>query len=255
MNKITSIGLICVKNKLNIEFVVCKIEYILYEDETFKYIFTPYYDVIDLLDSSIFQGIPGIDVDLRKEKYVRDNIIPTFISERVPTENRENFYELLQSVGLNYMNPIEYLIRSNNKYSGDNFYLKPFSKRKKIAIEEVEDKCNTLGIIKKILDNLASGNQISINNNLLISDKNLFNTLMYIYGKGYARIKEKQENGVLKAKKLGMYKGRKAIEVDKFIFLEYLNMFENKTITLNEILNILNISKATFYRLKKKYQK
>lgn len=255
MNSITSNGLICIRNKLNIEFVVCKIEYILYEDESFKYIFLPYYDVIDLIDTNIFQGIPGIDLDLKKEKYIRDNVIPTFISERVPSENRENFYELLQTCGLNYMNPIEYLIRSKNKYSGDYLYLKPFSERKEIVIENVIGKSNTLGIIKKILNHIAHGNKVIINKNLVVNDNNLFRTLMYIYSKGYAETKEKQEVGILAAKKIGRYKGRKPVQVDQLVFLEQIDMLNKGIITLSDALNNLNISKATFYRLKKKYQK
>ena len=41
MNKLISTGMICLKNDLNIEFYVCKITYILNEDESFKYIFEP----------------------------------------------------------------------------------------------------------------------------------------------------------------------------------------------------------------------
>ena len=44
MNSITTSELICIK-------------------DTFKYIFTPYYDVIDLLNSDIFQGLPGLELD------------------------------------------------------------------------------------------------------------------------------------------------------------------------------------------------
>ena len=44
MNRIVSSGLICVKNRLNVEFSLCKIEYTLYENGAFKYVFTPYYD-------------------------------------------------------------------------------------------------------------------------------------------------------------------------------------------------------------------
>lgn len=46
MNKLISTGMICLKNDLNIEFYVCKITYILNEDESFKYIFEPNYNVI-----------------------------------------------------------------------------------------------------------------------------------------------------------------------------------------------------------------
>ena len=50
MESISSKGLICIKDKLNIEYIICEIEYILKQDGTFKYVFTPFYNVIDLLD-------------------------------------------------------------------------------------------------------------------------------------------------------------------------------------------------------------
>ena len=53
MREFKSIGNICIKDNLNIIYVLCKIEYILTEDEKFKYIFTPNYSVIDLLDNKL----------------------------------------------------------------------------------------------------------------------------------------------------------------------------------------------------------
>ncbi len=46
MNKLITIGMIFLKNDLNIELYVCKITYILNEDESFKYIFEPNYNII-----------------------------------------------------------------------------------------------------------------------------------------------------------------------------------------------------------------
>jgi len=61
---------------------VAQIDYQEFDEENFQYVITPYWDIIDGLPSSIFQGIPGIDMDLRLEKYYRVNYIPTFIAER-----------------------------------------------------------------------------------------------------------------------------------------------------------------------------
>ena len=65
MKSIITKGIICVKDNLNIEYRLCKIEHILNDDETYKYIFTPDYFVIDLLDSSQFKGFLGIILALR----------------------------------------------------------------------------------------------------------------------------------------------------------------------------------------------
>ena len=255
MNRIKSDGLICIKNKINIEFAVCKIEYILWEDETFKYIFTPYYDVISLLESNIFQGIPGLEIDLKKKEYIRENVIPTFIAERVPSEKREDYYELIQKVGMNYMNPVDYLIKTQGKYSGDNLYVKEFTERKNVVIDDVVKKSNTLGVIKIMLDNLAYGNKIVLNDRIIENSIDIFQTLTYIYQKGYDEIKEKQRLGRDEAKKMGNYRGRKAIEIDKLLFLEQVEQLDSKIITIDKVLKNLKISRATFYRLKKKYQK
>lgn len=255
MKTMVSSGLICIKNKLNIEFSLCKIEYILYEDETFKYVFTPYYDVIKLLDDDIFQGIPGIELELNKKEYVRENIVPTFISERVPSENRENYHELLDKVGLTYMDPIEYLIRSKLKYSGDCLYIKPFEDRKTIILDDLVGKNNSLGITKILLDNLASGNEIALGSDLIVGNRTIFKTLLYIYEKSYKDNKAKQQSGICKAKNEGRYGGRKPLNVDELLFLEQIELLNNDVIDLGDVLRKLKISKSTFYRLKKKFQK
>lgn len=254
MNSIVSSGLICVKNKLNIEFSLCKIEYVLFEDETFKYVFTPYYDVIKLLDDD-FQGIPGIELELNKKEYIRENVVPTFISERVPSEKRENFQELLEEVELTHMNPIEYLIRTKLKYSGDSLYIKPFIDRKTISLDTLVGKSNSLGTTKIILDNLAAGNEIILRSDLITNNRMTFKTLLYIYEKGYKDIKSQQQNGIHKAKKEQRYCGRKPLDVDELLFLEQIESLTNGLTNLDDALIKLNISKSTFYRLKKKLQK
>lgn len=52
--------------------------------------------MIDSLPASIFQGIPGLDMSLRPERYYRVNMTPYFISERTPSEGREDLWELLE---------------------------------------------------------------------------------------------------------------------------------------------------------------
>ncbi len=122
MKSVIKKGFICVKDEYNIVYRVCLLTHIENDDGTFRYEFRPNYFVISLLDSNLFQGIPGLNLDLKKEVYVRENILPTFISERVPSKNREDLYDLLKSVNLTYIDPIEYLCRTTYKYFGDNFF-------------------------------------------------------------------------------------------------------------------------------------
>ena len=72
MREVKTTGMICVKDDYVFEYHISKIEYIEREDESYSYLFTPNYSVIDLLPSSVFQGIPGLNLDLRKEQYRRD---------------------------------------------------------------------------------------------------------------------------------------------------------------------------------------
>ena len=156
---------------------------------------------------------------------------------------------------MNYMNPVDYLIKTQGKYSGDNLYVKEFTERKNVVIDDVVKKSNTLGVIKIMLDNLAYGNKIVLNDRTIENSIDIFQTLTYIYQKGYDEIKEKQRLGRDEAKKMGNYRGRKAIEIDKLLFLEQVEQLDSKIITIDKVLKNLKISRATFYRLKKKYQK
>ncbi len=253
MRSYSNVGLICVKDKLNIEYVLCKLEYTLYKDERFKYVFTPYYDVIDLLDTDIFQGIPGLNLDLKRKEYIRENILPTFISERVPNKNRVDYYELLDEVGLDFMNPIEYLIRTDYKYSGDDMYMIRYQNREPIDIESIVGRNNSFGITKLILDNISHGNTVVLNNEI-INNKEVYNTLLFLYKKSFNEIKEKQRIGIEEAKINGNYVGRKPIKVDEEYLMEECNLYNNGKITLKEALENLQMSKATFYRKKKKYE-
>lgn len=250
MNKLISTGMICLKNDLNIEFYVCKITYILNEDESFKYIFEPNYNVISLLDSDIFQGIPGLNLDLKRKQYIRTSL-PVFISERVPKKNREDFNEILSSLNMDYMNPIDYLIKTKMKYSGDNFYVKEFENKQKIIINKISNKNNTANTIKIILNNIAKGNDVIINN-LVINDKNrkdIYQTLIYIYQKAYNFIYSKQKEGIKNTNHI--YKGRKPIYVDKLEFLTLQDKINKKEISIKDACLKLGISIDKYYRYKK----
>lgn len=251
MKSIITKGIICIKDDLNIEYNVCYLEHIQNEDNTFKYVFKPNYSVISLLDSNIFQGIPGINIDLKKEEYVRENIMPVFISERVPSEKREDYYELLQEVNMDYMNPIEYLIRTKKRYSGDKLYVIPYENKENIILEKIEGKNNISGIIKIILDNIASGNKIILNGSL-IEGNEAFKILIHLYKKSLSSAKENQKAGIEEAKKNGKYNGRKPIIVEEIKFKSMLEKVNNKEISSKEAAKNLGISIDKYYRLKKK---
>ncbi|MEG2478620.1 MAG: recombinase family protein, partial [Gordonibacter sp.] len=105
------------------EYHLGTIGYTEYEDGSFRYVIAPNYSVIALLHPPLFQGIPGVNLDLHRKEYVRENRTPVFVSERAPAENREDVRELLDTHGLEYLNRLEWLIRTPTRYSGDNLYV------------------------------------------------------------------------------------------------------------------------------------
>lgn len=250
-------GLIVVKDKFNITYLLSKIEYFYNEDETFKYVFTPSYSTISLLKSDIFQGLPGLNLDIKKEKYERINRVPVFISERVPNKNREDYYELLKEVNMEYMDPIEYLIRVKGQYFGDPYFVIAYKDKEKIDLDNLKGKYTNTELIKIILDNIAIGNDI-IFNDTLINDENrklIYDILIKLYKRSVIYKKEKQLEGISLAKVNGKYKGRKRIEIDVINFLNYLNKINNKEITVKEACKNLGITIDKFYREKKRINK
>ena len=257
MKSFESVGTICLKGQNNFIYKICKITYRLFEDESFEYVFEPNYFLIDLLDSKYFQGIPGLNLDLKKQEYIRKNIIPTFISERVPQKNREDFYELLEKLNMKSMDPIEYLIRTDEQYFGDNLFVIPYESKKKVFINNINGNETNIFIMKQILEAICNGDDIVINNELVcdVNRKIIHVILMILYTRSYELKKENQKIGIEKAKKAGVYKGRKPKEVDREKLMELLREVESKKMTAKEAAAILNISIDKFYRLKRQINK
>ena len=93
-------GVIYALDRSGRKYAVSRIDFERYDEQNFQYIFSPEWSVIDSLPATIFQGIPGLDMSLRLEQYYRVNMTPYFISERTPSEGREDLWELLEEVGL-----------------------------------------------------------------------------------------------------------------------------------------------------------
>lgn len=96
-----------------------------FEEEEFQYIIHPYWEIVDGLPASIFQGIPGINMELRQTDYYRVNYEPVFITERSPSKNREDMWELMQDVGLDYYDRFEWLLRTDMRAGNDNLIVEP----------------------------------------------------------------------------------------------------------------------------------
>lgn len=75
-----SSGIIKATMKSGEKISIAQIDYQEFDEENFQYVISPYWEIIDGLPVSVFQGIPGIDMDLRLEYYYRVNYVPTFIT-------------------------------------------------------------------------------------------------------------------------------------------------------------------------------
>lgn len=122
MRSHTTSAMIVMRDELNIEYRICRLDYTIYEDDSFEYVFTPDYSMIEILPKE-FQGIPGIDLDLHRERYVRRNIEPVFVTERSPSRNRQDLWQLLDEAGMEYLNRLEWMIRTGKGYVGDSFFV------------------------------------------------------------------------------------------------------------------------------------
>ncbi len=100
---------------------ICKISYSDNDIDSYEYVFEPIYEALDSISNSDFRGIPGIDLSLRHEKYIRKNLQPVFIFERNPVRGKKNFREL-QRVGSGTL--LEFLTNNDLHYFGDKLNIK-----------------------------------------------------------------------------------------------------------------------------------
>ena len=253
MEKIITKGFICLEDDYKFIYKIAKIEYHEFEDGNFKYSFHPFYKVTDMLLDNIFQGIPGIDLTLEKEVYERKNIIPTFISERTPSEHREDLWSLLDENDMQSLNRLEWLIKTNKRYSGDRLFVIPFEGNDIVKYEtksmyDLVKRSDSL--IKKLLEIICNGDflytdEITIDNKTRLQ---YYRLLMPMYVRDYESKKNVKRRGIEKAKEKKVYKGRKQIKIDPLLFNKVANEYVNGKISADQASRMLKISRATFFR-------
>ncbi|MHB1485551.1 MAG: recombinase family protein [Saccharofermentanales bacterium] len=252
---------------------VGKIEYQHFDDESFQYIISPFWDIIDGLPPRVFQGIPGINMEKRFENYYRANYVPVFITERSPSPNREDLWELMKSVGLDYYDRMEWLIRTPMRAANDNLIVERMRDDKEVfdfrhskeginrlqygdevIVDSIADFGSTPGSLSKTLAMvLFAGADIRIESTKkTISKKERPILIPFVLAEYYAAIHEQknvQKSGISAAKKAGKYKGRAKTEIDKTLFEDALKRFKTKQITIKEAMSLSGISsRSTFYR-------
>lgn len=251
---------------------VGRIDYEEMDEENYQYIIYPYWDMIDGLTYDIFQGIPGIDMDLRLEKYYRVNYTPVFITERSPAKNREDLWELLESVGLDYYDRFEWLLRTNLRCGNDNLVVdrRRYDSRQvnyskeldigtlqygdSIVVNNLSDVANNVSTFsEKMYDVLINGiDVVDVDGQNIIGFTQRSAMLAMIltqYKLYYQSRKEKQREGIEEAKSKGKYQGRKPIEVDYHLLEQVSGELDSHLITVEQAMKRVGItSRSTFYR-------
>ena len=250
---------------------VAQIDYQEFDEENFQYVISPYWEIVDGLPASVFQGIPGIDMDLRLETYYRVNYIPTFIAERTPSENREDLWEILESVGLDYYDRFEWLIRTPMRAANDNLIverrrteqviekyttgiLSTLQYGDKVIVDSMEAIADTTaGFADEIFTVITNGvDIISESGQVLVDITTRSSMIPIIIAQKIIAQREYAKNrrsGIEQAKKQGKYTGRKPIEVDEKVLRQVNQELKAGLISVEEAMKRTKIgSKSTFYR-------
>ena len=159
-------GIIKVYDRNNNRYSVGEIVFERYDDQNYQYIIKPYWNLIKSIPNGIFQGIPGINMDLRHDTYYRVNMTPAIISMRTPSESRENVRQLMASVGLDYYDRFEWLLRSESRCGDDNLIVVRKSERtdRTISISEI----NNINMSPEDTLNIHSLNELSANSSSIV---------------------------------------------------------------------------------------
>ena len=254
-------GAICVRDEETlIEYRVALITYTIWENDEFCYEIEPDYRVIELLSPPLFQGIPGLNLDLRRKTYVRRNRTPVFVSERVPAENREDVRALVAAEGMDYLNKLEWLIRTKTRYSGDSLYVRRTDEQDSACVLDLRGERAMSGrsadAVRRLLGALGRG-QTVIAPDFVIDDKNrgVVHSLLrdlYRMEKGY--LDRRRSEGTARAVREGKYSGRQRKRVDDIRLQDACERHSQGKLTAAEAAELLGVSEATFYRRYREYR-
>ena len=270
----SSSGIIYANDRRGKKFAVCTIRHERFDDQNFQFVFSPMWKVIDALPPSVFQGIPGLDLSLRLENYFRVNMTPVFISERTPGEGREDLWQLLENVGLDYYDRFEWLLRSDMRCGTDNLTVEReretsntirYEKNNIIQIKDaqpcdwivIEDLEKAADFNKQfranLIEVLRSGANIRLENEerVISNDEHsaMLRLLLIQEKLDEKYLKERQAEGIANAKNENRYRGRKKQEIDPVLLAEVAAAFKAKKLTVEDAMQRLKInSRSTFFR-------
>ena len=264
-------GIIKAVMKSGEKISVAQIDYQEFDEENFQYVISPYWEIVDGLPASVFQGIPGIDMDLRLKDYYRVNYIPTFIAERTPSENREDLWELLESVDLDYYDRFEWLLRTKMRAANDNLIVERrrieetvgqfasgiisgLQYGDKVIVESMESIADTTaGLTDGMFNIVTSGiDVVTESGQVLVDAMTRAAMIPYMVAQRIMSRRERislQQAGIEQAKKNGKYAGRKPTPVDENVLRQVAKELDEGIITVEEAMKRTKInSRSTFYR-------
>ena len=264
-------GIIKAVMKSGEKISVAQIDYQEFDEENFQYVISPYWEIVDGLPASVFQGIPGIDMDLRLKDYYRVNYIPTFITERTPSENREDLWELLESVDLDYYDRFEWLLRTKMRAANDNLIVERRRTNEtvvhfisdiianlqygdKVIVESMESIADTTaGLTDGMFNIVTSGIDVVTESGQVLVDATTRAAMIpYMVAQRIMSRRERishQQAGIEQAKKDGKYAGRKPTPVDENVLRQVAKELDEGIITVEEAMKRTKInSRSTFYR-------
>lgn len=264
-------GIIKAVMKSGEKISVAQIDYQEFDEENFQYVISPYWEIVDGLPASVFQGIPGIDMELRLKDYYRVNYIPTFIAERTPSENREDLWELLESVDLDYYDRFEWLLRTKMRAANDNLIVERrrieetvgqftsgiisgLQYGDKVIVESLETIADTTaGLTDGMFNIVTSGiDVVTESGQVLVDAMTRAAMIPYMVAQRIMSRRERishQQAGIEQAKKDGKYAGRKPTPVDENVLRQVAKELDEGIITIEEAMKRTKInSRSTFYR-------
>ena len=264
-------GIIKAVMKSGEKISVAQIDYQEFDEENFQYVISPYWEIVDGLPASVFQGIPGIDMELRLKDYYRVNYIPTFIAERTPSESREDLWELLESVNLDYYDRFEWLLRTKMRAANDNLIVERrrieetvgqftsgiisgLQYGDKVIVESMESIADTTaGLTDSMFNIVTSGIDVVTESGQILVDATTRAAMIpYMVAQRIMSRRERishQQAGIEQAKKNGKYAGRKPTPVDENVLRQVAKELDEGIITVDEAMKRTKInSRSTFYR-------
>jgi len=223
-------------------FKVAKLTYELFENESFQYIYEPYYDVINAFEHF---DIPGLDLSIKESVYYRTNMTPVFISERVTPKNRVNLIEELKTYNMDYYQPFLLLLDSKNVYGGDKLSLKSHD----FYLDLMDQTKDTKDVYKNIIYTLRRlGARIDFNiGEIQVNFDNrtlLIQNYLHLYDMVAMYYENKSKNS----------RGRKKKSVSWIVLREIQKQYKNGLITMDEAVEKSGLgSRRTYYRRIKEF--